>query len=434
MKRREFLEAGLAGGSAVWLMSQTAGIAAPENADEIKVALIGAGSQGRVLLSSSLLVPGIRFRAVCDIWEYARNYGQNYLKTGGQEVNAYADYREMLDKEKGLQAAIVATPDFVHAEQVTACLKAGLHVYCEAPMAHSTDDARAMIKAMRDTGRLLQIGYQRRSNPRYLHACERLLREAELTGRVVQVNAQWVMPAGEDRGWPRRYAIADDVLRRYGYASMGELRNWMNVKKLGSGPFAGFAAHQIDAINWFLGAKPKSVLAADGRDYYKTRQWYDNVSAIYEYETAGGPVRALCQVLTTSSAGGTGHFEHFLGIDGSIKISENPKWTKLYREVDSPDWDDWISKGYVGKRSKAGEKPPTSGEKVVQETGQVETYELPVVLDKPAVQPHLQNFVDAVRGKAKLNCPADTALPAEIAVRKAYEAVEAKKMIEITAG
>ena len=100
-------------------------------ADEIRVGLIGAGEQGRVLVESCLRIPGVRIAALCDIWEYSRQYASGYLGKYGQKPVVYEDYRDMLAKEKSLDAAIVASPDWVHAEHANACLGAGLHVYCE---------------------------------------------------------------------------------------------------------------------------------------------------------------------------------------------------------------------------------------------------------------------------------------------------------------
>ena len=289
MKRREFLEAGMAAGAGAWLLSSRGAAAEPPASSEVlQVALIGAGVQGRDLINATVGIPNVRFVAVCDIWDYSRNIAQNLLKTYGQAVHSYADYREMLDREKSLQAVLVATPEFVHAEQTNACLKAGRHVYCEKMMANSLEAARSMVRTARATGKLLQIGYQRRSNPRYLHVVQKLLREAKLAGRLTHVAGQWNHPVTEDVGWPRKQAIPDEVLRKYGYANMHDFRNWRAMKKYGGGSLADFGAHQVDVSNWFLGLTPKSVLAAGGIDYYKSRQWPDNVMAALEYETAGG--------------------------------------------------------------------------------------------------------------------------------------------------
>lgn len=429
MKRREFLETGLSAGAGVWLLSSPQVLGQAVRSEAIEVALIGAGMQGRALVHAAAGIPGVRFAAVCDIWDYARRTTQNILKALGHEVREYLDYRQMLAKEKGLRAAIVATPDFVHAEQAIACLKAGLHVYCEKPMAHSLEAARSMVVAARQAGRLLQIGYQRRSNPRYRHVREKLLAEAQLLGRLTHAVGQFCHPVAEDLGWPRKHALPAELLRQYGYADMHEFRNWRAFKKFSLGPVAHFGAHQVDVFNWLLGAVPKSVLAAGGLDYYKTHQGYDNALAALEYQTPEGTVRALCQVLTTTSAGGSGNYEHVMGEEGSIRISENPKWTKIFREPMAPDWDQWVRRNYLTRKEKAPPPPGPAGRIQVQETGVVEAHDLPVVLDQSPYQPHLQNFFEAIGGKAGLACPPEEALRTEVVLWKIVAAIQARKML-----
>lgn len=437
MKRRTLLQAGLAAGAGLLSTLPRRAVAQPGGSDALNVALIGAGAQGRVLINAALPIPKIRFRAVCDIWKYRRRAAQYYLKTYGHEANDYADYQEMLAKEKDLHAAIVATPDFLHAEHTNACLTAGLHVYCEKMMSNSLEAARSMVRTMRQTGKLLQIGYQRRSNPRYLHACAKLLGEAKLLGRLTHATGQWSHPVTEDLGWPKKFAMTDDALARYGYANMHEFRNWRFFKKFGAGPFGDFGAQMIDVALWFLGVTPTSVLAGGGVDYYTSHQWYDNVMAILEFPGAEGTLRACFQVLTTTSGAG-GNYEQFLGTLGTLRLSENPKWVKVFHEPQAPDWDEWTKRGYLVKdpspleeKTKEGESPKPADPYEVrsQETGQVVSYSIPVVLDKPPHQPHLENFFDAIRGKAPLTCPADVALRNDVVVLKVNEAIEAKKML-----
>jgi hypothetical protein len=69
----------------------------------------------------------------------------------------------------------------------------------------------------------------------------------------------------------------------------------------------------------------------------------------------------------------------------------------------------------------------------VRETAQLAQYDIPVFFDKPPHQPHLENFFNAVRGTAKLNCPADEAFSSEYVIHKANEAIAAQKQISITA-
>ncbi|MBN1803990.1 MAG: Gfo/Idh/MocA family oxidoreductase [Sedimentisphaerales bacterium] len=119
--------------------------------DDINVALLGAGEQGLVLMNVCLKIPGVRFKAVCDIWtRYNQKRASRLLKRYGHEHNTYVDYKEMLDKEKDLDAVIIATPDFWHADQTVDCLKAGLHVYCETAMSNTVEGARKMVRTAKE--------------------------------------------------------------------------------------------------------------------------------------------------------------------------------------------------------------------------------------------------------------------------------------------
>lgn len=429
MKRRDFLAAGLAASAGAVLSSNTDNAAASGEADDLNVALIGVGLQGRALINAALLMKGIRFRAVCDIWEYGQRYGQYYLKNYGHEVKTYSDYREMLTSEEGLDAVIVASPDFVHAEQTNACLGAGLHVYCETMMSNTIEGARSMVRKMRETGKLLQIGYQRRSNPRYLHVHDKLIQEAHLTGRTTHVNAQWVIGISGDRGWPRRQAIPDQVLQQYGYADMHEFRNWRWHRKYSAGLFGNLGGHQVDVTNWFLATPPNSVMASGSGVDAASGQWDKNVLAIFRYETADGPVQASCQMLTETRGDGSGAYEAFLGTDGSVRISQNPRWTAVFRDPNAPDWDQWVRLDYLKTIEQQRLRRSERAAADVAETGLVEKFELPVALDHPVHYPHLKNFFDSIRGEAKLTCPADVAFASEVVAHKTAEAAAAQKTL-----
>ena len=360
---------------------------------------------------------------MCDIWSFSRTYGQNRLGKAGFKVAAYTDIEDMLAKETGLDAVIIATPDFWHAPHTNLCLKAGLNVYCEKMMSNTVEGARSMVRTMRESGKLLQIGHQRRSNPRYRHALDNLIHKARLPGRMTNANAQWNRAVTPDLGWPKTAELPADVLKKYGFRDMHQFRNWRWFRDLSGGPISDLGAHQIDVFNWFYGTSPTSVIASGGTDYYKGREWYDNVMAIFEYKLPEGNVRAFYQVLTTTSAGG-GYFEQFMGDEGSVKISENPSLTKAYREDRAPDWDKWVDLNYITKS--AAPAPAPAGKVDVRETAPLVAFELPIVLDKPIHQPHLENFFSAVRGQGKLNCSAEEAFVSEAAIFKVNPAVAAR--------
>lgn len=425
--RRRFLRATAAVGAGA-LATPVRSLAASGD-DTINVGIIGTGTQGRVLIEAALNIPDIRFTAVTDIWEYSRRYGSGILRKNGHMVNVYSDHREMLAKETSLDAVLVATPDFMHAPHTIDALEAGCDVYCEKLMAHTVEAARTMVEASRRTGRRLQIGHQRRSNPRYQFARKRLLEEAQILGRITNLNGQWNRAVSEDLGWPQKYEIPADVLAQYGYPDMHAFRNWRWYKDFGGGPISDLGAHQLDIYLWFLGALPESVMAGGGVDYYENHEWYDNVMAIYEFPGDAGAIRAFYQVLTTTSAGG-GYFEYFMGTEGALKMSENPNHTALFREAAAPEWDDYVKRGWV--RRKGGAAAAAKATVDVRETAALAAWELPITLDKAIHQPHLENFFDAIRGQGELNCPGEEGYRSTVAVLKVNEAVAAGRKLEFT--
>jgi len=396
---------------------------------KLNIALIGCGAQGQVLLESLMVIEGINLVAIADIWDYNRNSNVRRLKSQGFEVKDYENYEDLLAHEKDLQAVVVATPDFWHAPVTIACLKAGLNVYCEKMMSNTIEGARSMVQAMRETGKLLQIGHQRRSNPRYMFALNRLVRDAKICGRLTAAQAQWNRAVTNDLAWPKHSEIAPEQLAKYGFKDMHQFRNWRWFKGLGGGPLSDLGAHQIDIFNWWFGNPAKSVMASGGVDYYTTHDWYDNAMVVYEFDTPQGTARAFYQVQTTTSAGG-GYFEMFMGDEGTIKMSENPSITKLYREDRAPAWDDLVGKNYL--RASAVQAPSDADKVDVRETAPLLEYEIPVSFNKKIHQPHLENFFNSIRGTAKLNCPADEAFRSEYVIHKANEAIAAQKMIPIT--
>ncbi len=425
LSRREFVQTAAVAGAGMmmslpaWAQSGNGG----GSADELRIAIIGTGSQGRNLLNNCLKIAGVRFTAVCDIWEYHQKYAANILKKYDQIVNVYQDYREMLAQEKDLDAVIVATPDWVHAEQTVACLKAGKHVYCEKEMSNTLDGARQMALAARETGKLLQIGHQRRSNVRYHHGLK-LIEKDKVCGRITHCNGQWNRAHLYEIGWPKGKELDADTLKRFGYETMDRFANWRWYKEYSGGPMADLGSHQIDVFNWFLRAKPRTVLASGGLDYYtgqEGRDWYDNVMAIYEYQTAAGPVRAFYQVLNTTSHGG--FFETFMGDDGSLVISEDPRKGHMFREVDAKkrEWEDESEKvetmGREALELKLGETLAPDGSKAPEGQKLLEESQ------KPVHQLHLENFFNAIREGTPLSCPAEIGYETAVSVLRANEAV-----------
>jgi len=429
MTRREFVQTAGAAGLLAALPAWGQEGGAPGGA-ELRIGIIGVGSQGMELVKFCLKIPGVRFAAVCDIWSYSQRYASNLLKKYEQTVNVYEDYREMLARERDLDAVIVATPDWVHAEHTIACLQAGKHVYCEKEMSNTIEQARQMVLAARQTGRLLQIGHQRRSSPRYWHALK-MIEKDRILGRITHTYGQWNRARLLEQGWPRGQEVPDETLKRYGYGSMEEFRNWRWYRRYSGGPISDLGSHQIDIFNWFLKARPKSVLASGGLDYYteqKGRDWYDNVLAIYEYQTESGPVRGFYQVLNTTSLGG--FYEQFMGDEGALVISDDGKTGFITREVHAKrrEWEDEASKieqmGREAIELKVGETLTAEGKKDPQ------AEQLAEMSQKDSRLLHLENFFNAIRGQGSLTCPPEIGFETCVSVLRVNEAIEAGRRID----
>jgi len=413
--RRRFMgsaAAGIAAAAAPRIVGQVTG----GQADPIHLAIIGAGDHGRHLVSHCMKLPGLKFKAVCDIWEFSRMYSSRLLKKYKHPVNTYVDYREMLAKEKDLHAVIIATPDGFHAEQTIACLEAGLHVYCEKEMALTVADCRKMVEASKKAGRLLQVGRQHRSNARYVKALE-LIDKQKALGRMTHVSGQWRGHKRDPLDWPKKYEMDKATLEKYGFGTMDRFRNWRWLKRFAAGEIASLGSHQIDVFNWFLHATPKSVYAAGGLDYYDdTYELYDNVSCIYEWDYDWGGrktrVRGNYEVLNTTELGG--FFETFTGTEGEIVISEIASRGGIWRDVHAPvaEWEkDFRQIGQAGY-------------------GPRQFAPIPSTDTKRVYWHHLKNFFDAVRGKAKLACPGEVGLEAAVAVLRVAESMSSGKRVD----
>jgi predicted dehydrogenase len=312
-------------------------------------------------------------------------------------------------------------------------MEAGLHVYCEKEMSNDLAKAKQMVEAQRKTGKLLQIGHQRRSNPRYIHCYDKLLKQAKIVGRLTTVNGQWNRAARDFDAWPKNSDIPQATLEKYGFKSMVQFANWRWFKGLGGGPIVDLGSHQIDIYSWFLQCNPRSVIASGGTDYYdkSTHEWYDTVMAIYEYETKEGVVRAYYQTQTTNSC--QGYYETFMGDKATLLISEAAGRGAVYREIgNQEDWDKWVKLGFLSAPPEVQEAAAEESVTLdVRETPAPPAWDIPVTLDnKPYHQPHLENFFNAVRGKEKLNCPAEIGYETAVTVLKVNEAVEAMRRLE----
>ncbi len=412
--------------------------AAAAGLQEINVAILGAGAQGQVLAEAMLRIPGLRFRAVCDIWtEYNQRRVVNTLKRFKHEVNGYDDYREMLDKEQAIDAVIIATPDFWHAQHTIDCLKAGKHVLLrEGDVEYAR--GRAQHGGRRPGDR--QAAPDRAPAP-LESTLPALLSEAaggSEAARTDRDRQRSVEPCGL-AGSRRSRSLRDPG----GAPEAVPASRTCPSSATGAGTRASAAGRSsISARTRSTSTTGSSArrrrtswrAAGSSTTTPKTHEWYDTVMVVYDYDTPLGPAKAYYQTQTTN--GSQGYFETFMGDQGTLLISESEVnyAGQLYRDPNAPAWDEWIQKGYVSapKPQEAKEKSDSGAIADVRESVAPDQHTVPVALRDPYHQPHLQNFFDAVRGKAKLNCPPEIGYESAVSVLKVNEAIEAKSRLSFT--
>ncbi len=389
--------------------------------DQINVALIGFGAEARVLSASLVRIPGVRVTAVCDIWKFQCQQAKQFFKSYGMTVNTYEDYKEMLSKEdKNIDAVVVATPDWMHCEHTCACLRAGKHVYCEKEMSNRLELAAEMCRVQKETGKLLQIGHQRRSNPRYRHCFENVV--PHMLGRITTAYAQWnrtLAPFFSVKRPPKQ-----EILTKYGYENAEQYLNWRWFYKYGGGSMVDLGSHQIDLFIWAWGVPPSSVRAVGGKDAFDPpRMAYDRMYCIYEFTMPDGKKNeAIYQVISSNARGG--FYEQFMGVNASLTIAEiSARGNTVQRELrqgglSDDEWQKFIDKGWI---------LPSEGDKIKKEvtkdiavdtrvSPQANGNALAVTMNKPAHMPHLENFFDACRHGTPLNCPCELAYESAVAV------------------
>jgi predicted dehydrogenase len=153
--RRAFLKTSALAGSSFWVTHDLPGRDPVRRGrlDKLNIAAIGCGGKGYVdakgCASENLV-------ALCDVDE--RRGG----KLWGEfpEARVYRDFRELLDREKDLDAVLVSTPDHTHAVAAAWAMQRGLHVFCQKPLTHSVEEARVLTMLAQRTGVVTQMGNQ----------------------------------------------------------------------------------------------------------------------------------------------------------------------------------------------------------------------------------------------------------------------------------
>ena len=236
--------------------------------------------------------------AVSDIWNRRRDEGVAAWKEKmGHDIAACRNNEELYDK-KLVDAVFISTADFQHALHTVEAMKAGCDAYVEKPFAETMEDARAALKAVKATDRIVQIGSQRRSGANY-HAANEFIRSGKF-GPITMVELTWNV--NQPGRW-RRPALVSQIRKEdtdwKRYLMNRPFEEWDPRKYLeyrlfwpySSGLPGQWMSHQIDTVHWFSGLPhPRSVVANGGIYAWKDgRRNWDTITAVFDYGPLNDP-------------------------------------------------------------------------------------------------------------------------------------------------
>jgi len=307
--RRNFMRV-LAGTPALAALGVAAAVKGPVRGGAVRLGFIGLGGQGRVLLEQTDPRYGEAV-ALCDINPLQlKKADESLVKTGRAPLKHYADWKEMVQKER-IEAVVIASPLFTHTDIAVGCMEAGLHVLCEKMMGMDDASCRRMADAARKTGRVLEIGHQRFYNPVYQAAYEGIIK-AGLLGEVYHARLVW----HRNGNWRRTAELPspDYTAAGWGYPTYDHLINWRLYKQYSRGHMAELASHMVAITDWFFGATAEAASGSGGVYRYNDgREVPDHTYVTLEY--AGGRTAVFTSIESNAF---DNYYEAYYGTKGTL--------------------------------------------------------------------------------------------------------------------
>lgn len=301
---------------------------------KFRIGIIGCGDMSRFMTIAGKVNREIRIVACADVDEKkAKRHARLF---GIPEV--YGDYKEMLDNLE-MDAVYVAVPHYLHFPMINDAIDAGIHVFCEKPVATTLDDAIAICRISQEKGVKVGINYQYRYNA----GCYALYRASQKGDLGELYYGRCNVP------WHREKA----------YFEQGRWRS--KKKEAGGGTLLTQASHTIDILLWALGGRPVSALGVVANKKFKDIEVEDLGMGIIEMEN--GAVAQICSSMVANP--------------------EQKVTIEIYGEICTGIYkgSDYLSKVIFKGRKVEKEKPPVRGIHAL--TRGLEAFRRWVVYDEP---------------------------------------------------
>jgi myo-inositol 2-dehydrogenase / D-chiro-inositol 1-dehydrogenase len=309
MNRRHFIGAGSAALAAAVLTDSSRAAGAT-----VRIGFIGVGNRGTVHVKNMLTLAGVQVTAICDIKpEHAQRAAGLVVEAGQPAPAITAEWRKLLER-RDVDAVVSALPCDLHAACYLDTLAAGKDLYGEKPMCLTIADCDKVIAATKRSDRIVQIGFQRRADPRFTE-CMPQVHAGEL-GRIVEGRIAW------SNAW-------------------GPLGDWFGQRRRSGDWMVEQACHNWDVMNWANQSEPVRAMGLGHADLFRDQQpdrdVHDYYSAVVQY-----PNGCIVNILHSWVPGTSFNAEHTLLMGTQATIEFNAGVFSYRRDLQRPN-----RKGYA---------------------------------------------------------------------------------------
>lgn len=235
----------------------------------LRVGVIGTGNRGAYLAANVAKDSRVRVTAVADVVPEQMKAAK--ARMGNTHAREYTNPLELLDGP--VDAVLIATPVWLHPEHFEAAVKSGKHVYMEKPAGMDVAGCKRVMRAADSASRSQNIsfGFQQRYGGVYVKAKQFL--ESGAIGKVREVHGEFL-----------KFALkGDEPVPPPPRNEKEKLEQWKLWRATFGEVIVETYVHNLDAINWFLGARPLRAVGTGGRTVEKRGDLLDHLSVTYDY-------------------------------------------------------------------------------------------------------------------------------------------------------
>ncbi len=408
-------------------------------------------SRLETFLSQEML--NVEVVAICDVFDYHLDRAERIVTKGVQpnaelvnfkQVKRYLHYQDLL-ANKNIDAVVIATPDFHHAEMIIAAAKAGKHVYCEKAMTHTEEELYEVYDTVKNSNIVFQLGHQLSKSESYKRAREiinkKLIGDVNLVEVTTNRNTDsgaWIRhldskgnlkPGSlETINWDLWLGKAPKVP-----FSLDRFYGWAKWFDYDTGLAGQLFSHEMDGINQIMGfGIPKSVTSSGGLYVYNDgRDMPDTFQVVAEF-----PDRKFSVLYSATLNNSRSRGRVYMGTDGSMEVGGT---LKVFADSNSSQYEDKIKKGLVDsslqiysfpKDKNNMEIDAVSGatEKYYADRGLMDTKIGGKSIDITYL--HIKEWVDAIRDGGVTSCNIEKAFIDTVPVLMAHKSYVEKRRVE----